>query len=325
MTSSRRVTQVATLLCLALATAPAAAQRRSASDIETARELYNAGRSLKEQGDLRGALEKLKAAHALGRTPITGLELAQTYAALGQPVEARETCLGVARLPVTAEETSRSADARAQAAKLAEDVKPKIGTLRVKLEGLPPGTQPTLTIDGVAVPAEAIDQPRQANPGAHTIVARVRGGPEARATAELREGESRDVSLTVVVPAEPEPFERSGPTTQPRERRMSPLVVPGFVALGVGVGVGSVTGILALSTKSDLTARCPDGRCGPEDHATLDRGRAMGTVSTIAFVVGAAGGAIAVWGLTHPVTVTTRTSTVTPYVGPGSVGVHGTF
>src|SRR3954462_3241663 len=83
---------------LMMASASPAFAQRSAADIETARQLYNQGVDMRDKGDLRGALEKLKAAHALGNTPITGVELCKTHAALAQPVEAREVCLGVGRI-----------------------------------------------------------------------------------------------------------------------------------------------------------------------------------------------------------------------------------
>jgi hypothetical protein len=327
MTSSERGVAVAAMLAALLFAAPARAQTRSAADIETARELYNSGRALKEQGDLAGALEKLRAAHALGRTPITGIELARTYAALGQPVEAREVCLGIARMPVAPEETSRSAEARAEAAKLAEEVKPKIATLRIRIDGVPAARKPTLVIDGVTVPSEALGQPRQANPGPHTIVARVEDGPESKTSVELKEGELRDVQLTVTAPRLPAkpPGEQPTQPAPTQERHMSPLVIPGFATAIAGIGVGTVTGIVALSTKSDLTSKCPDNHCGPADHDTLDRGLAMGTASTIGFIVGGVGALVGVWGLTHPVLVTKTTAGARPFVGAGTVGIHGTF
>ena len=100
----------------------------SAQDIASARQLYNDGEALRDKGDLKGALEKFKAAHALGDTPITGLELCKTHRALHQPVEAREACLSVGRIGPIKEEAQRSKDARTESAKIARDEeKPKIG------------------------------------------------------------------------------------------------------------------------------------------------------------------------------------------------------
>lgn len=112
-TSSSRAL-VSTVLALALAAgAPGAcpcayAQARSAADIAQARELFNDGIDRREKGDVAGAIEKLRAAHALAATPITGMELGRTYLAMGRLVEAREVFLGVGRLAVAPQETAKS-------------------------------------------------------------------------------------------------------------------------------------------------------------------------------------------------------------------------
>ena len=129
---SRRRAVLALALSLALTPASAALaqpQEPGAPAMATARTLYKEGKELRDKGDLKGALQKFQAAHALGQTPVTGIELARTYAAVGRFVEAREVCLWIGRTPVAGDETSKSADARADAAKLAEDMKPRIGSL----------------------------------------------------------------------------------------------------------------------------------------------------------------------------------------------------
>ena len=148
---------------VALAATPALAQR-SAADIESARQAYNEGIALRDKGDMKGALEKFRAAHALGNTPITGIELCKAHAAQGQPVEAREVCLGVGRIPPLAGETSRSQEARSEAARVAEDVKPRIANIKIVVTGAPPGREPSVTVDGAAIPVAALGQPRSVNP-----------------------------------------------------------------------------------------------------------------------------------------------------------------
>src|SRR4051812_9895793 len=113
MTSSDARARVAAagliLACaLTLATRTAYADGPTAADLESARALVKEGRALRASGDVRGALEKFKAGHALGQTPITALELARTYEMVGALVEAREVCLSVARMPVERDETERS-------------------------------------------------------------------------------------------------------------------------------------------------------------------------------------------------------------------------
>lgn len=324
--------------------APAFAQR-SAADIETARQLYNQGVELRDRGDLRGALEKLKAAHALGNTPITGVELCKTHASLAQPVEAREVCLGVGRIPPLAGETPRSQEARNEAARIAEDMRPKIAVVRLHITGVPQGRDPIVTVDGAPVPLAALGEARAVNPGRHDVSARVGKGPETRSQVDVAPGESKDISLPVtpgpeeVAPVPVGPV-REGEQPPPRERGNA-LATVGWVIGGVGVGIGAITGIVALSDKSDLDKKCTDKICGTEDHDALDSAKKWGNVSTAFFIIGGAGLMLGLIGtLTAPRVVSgqaqpavrkaalrtpTARPTITPDFGPGGVSIHGSF
>jgi hypothetical protein len=336
------------LVCTSFA-APSFAQR-SATDIETARQLYNQGVELRDRGDMKGALEKLRAAHALGNTPITGVELCKTHAALAQPVEAREACLGVGRIPPLAGETPRSQEARNEAARIAEDMRPKISIVRLHITGVPQGREPIVTVDGAAVPLAALNEARAVNPGRHDVSARVGSGPETRSQVDLAPGETKDIALPVSAPPQEETpvaapgYPPAGERPPPRERSNG-LATAGFVIGGVGLGVGAITGIVALSDKSDLQDKCTNKICGVSDHDALDAAKRWGNVSTTFFIVGGVGlvvGLIAT--LSAPKSSSSdradrslapvaplrarpvaRTITVTPDVGPGGVGIHGAF
>ncbi|NOU26935.1 MAG: hypothetical protein HOO96_03420 [Polyangiaceae bacterium] len=327
------------LLCVALlGAAPVASAQTpgpSSADMESARALIKQARALRDAGDLPGAAEKFKAAHALGRTPVTGIELAKAYAAIKKYVEARDVALQVTVIPVTADETSRSTDARTEATKLAADLKPKLAALRVEIELTPKGRSgavPSVTIDGQAVPAEALSEARTVNPGKHDVVARVGDGPEARGTATLDEGASGSVKLLVTVP---EAKVAGGsivtppPTPPPAPGHMSPLVPIGLALAAGGAAVGTIAGISALSQKSSLDDSCTNGKsgCAPGYQDKLDGARTAGTVATIGFIAGGAGLALAVVGLFVGGKAEAKTSTarVIPYLGPASVGFHGTF
>lgn len=311
---------------------PAAAQR-TAQDIETARQLYNQGIELRDKGDSKGALDKFRAAHALGNTPVTGIELCKLYAALRQPVEAREICLGVARIPPLPQETSRSQEARTEAAKVAEAEKPKIGALRLKVRGIPEGREALVLVDGAAVPAAALGEPRAVNPGTHIVSAKVGTGPETKATVETREGETKDLELTVQAPVEESPV--AGPATpapeSPKEKgRKSALPTVSFVVAGVAGAVGVLAGLTAMSIESDLEGQCVNKACGRELHEDLDLGKTWGNVSTVAFVIG--GVALAA-GVVTSLTSSSkqgaaappRAARATPTIRFGGAGVHGTF
>jgi hypothetical protein len=317
---------------LTTAVGPARAQR-TAADLESARQLYNQGIALRDAGDVRGALEKFRAAHALGNTPVTGVELCKTHAAIGQPVEAREVCLGVARIPPNAQETQRSQDARAEAARIAEDMKARIGSIRLKIFGVPQGRDPIVTVDGVLVPPPALGEARAVNPGNHVVTARVGNGAETRAALETREGEHRDLDLTVYPgqdpgPGAPPPMPLR-PDERPRDEKKggSGAAIAAFIVAGVA-GVVGIGGALAASdAKSELDEKCPQKRCGREDHDTLDSGVTWGNVATGAFIVGGIALTVGLVSLASSGSRSSqpKTKPVTPSIGIGGAGVYGSF
>lgn len=344
MTSSRRrrLSLPTLVLVLGLGVPGAAHAQRTAQDIASARQLYNDGIELRDKGDMKGALEKFKAAHALGNTPLTGIELCRAHAAVGQPVEAREVCLGVGRIAPLAEESQRSKDARSDAARLAEAEKSKIGAIRIKISGVPAGWEPTVVVDGATVPAAALNEPRAVNPGVHSVSAKVGNGPETRATLETREGEMKDLELGVQPPPEgdkPEPVTPPGtPAPPPPPAKKNTFATVSFAIAGVSAVVGTITGLAAMSSESDLDKECRNKVCGRDQWDALSSARTLGNVSTVFFVVaGVAGitglvstiasGSSKSGGLPPRTAKTAPASKieVTPVIGLGGAGLNGTF
>lgn len=199
---------------------------------------------------------------------------------------------------------------------------------------------------GVALPVE---------PGPHTIIVRV-GRAESRFPVNAVEG--KNVELAAAAPADaardaaPEtasaaPVDKTRPRpdgarSQPAKPTPDRLAAPsadgnprtlGWVLVGaggVGIAVGGVAGVIALSD-----ARSVKSACGP-DYATCDSasvdaastGKTMATVSTIAFV---AGGVVAAAGLYLVLTSPSRawTAASAPVaavgVGPGGAALRGSF
>ncbi len=313
-----------------LAPASASAQQPSAADLESARELYKEAKALRDKGDLRGALEKFKQAHAYGQTPVTALELGKTHMQLGELVEAREVFLSVARMKVQSDETEKSAAARQESADLAEQVRTKIPTLNVKITGVPADAQPQLTIDGAPIPVVSLSAVRKANPGAHVVVAKL-GGKEQKQDVSLAEGETKEISVALDAAsatssgttAPPPP--RGGDTTTGRQ--ISPIVWIGAGVAVVGLGVGTVTGILALGKSSTVKKECSGTTCPKSAQSDVDSGRTDATISTIGFVAGGVGVAVAAVGwfvLSKPASGSSH-PTVTPAFGANWLGASGTF
>ncbi|MCU0694415.1 MAG: hypothetical protein MUF54_23765, partial [Polyangiaceae bacterium] len=288
MTSGERRFRVfgsALLQAAVLTFAHGATAQRSAPDFETARTLYVEGKRLQELGDVPGALEKFRAAHALAGTPVTGIYLARAQEQLGRLIEARETCLGVARMSVQPAETQRSAKAREEAAALALSLEPRIAWLRVQVKGQCGSVTARVQVDGQELPATAVGLERRLNPGEHVVVVRAEGCREVRESLRLAEAERRTVTLTLEAPpavvASPPTATAPrrnlvAPAAQPATGGMSPLTVTAFIVASSGAVVGSVVGVLAMSKAADVQSVCPEQRCPPEAHNDLDAGRTFG-------------------------------------------------
>jgi hypothetical protein len=118
-------------LLAALAACPSARAEPTPADIESARALYVKGLELRDGNDLAGSLERFRAAHALAPTPITALELGRAQMLANQLLDARETLLTVERLPVRADESQKAAQARVEAAKIADQLRARIPAVRI--------------------------------------------------------------------------------------------------------------------------------------------------------------------------------------------------
>ena len=332
--TSRRCLAWTFALCFAvLPPVRAAAQPHapSAQDLETARTLYKEGKELRGRGDLPAALEKLQAAHALGNTPVTGIELARTQVLLGQLVEAREVCLSVARIPVAPDETSKSAEARAEAVTLAEQLRSRIGTLRAHVAGLGSGEPGHLSIDGASVPDAAFGEPQKVNPGEHVVVVRAGEGAaarEGRGEATVDEGQAAEIEITLPppsLPPKPPPPARPPPAGSGTS---TTLVRVGFATAISGGAVGLLAGLAAFTKKNQLPDECNVHLCDSLNGTPdLNEARTWANVSTVAFAVGGAGLVVAIVGLVtqRPATGASDAWLLSPWLGVGAAGVHGRF
>jgi hypothetical protein len=310
--------------------APAPNAQPSAADLESARELFKEGREARQNGDLKRALDRFKAAHAYGQTPVTALELGRTHIQLGELVEGREVLLSVARMKVQSDETEKSTAARTEAADLAEEVKKRIPSVSVKLTGVASDSAASLTVDGFAVPIVALNGVRKANPGKHVVVARA-GTHEETRSVDLEEGKTQDITIDLAGAGATVGAGGPGPAPEPSSGKNINLVT--WIGAGagvVGIGVGAVAGIVALGKSSNVKKACTDIHCPPSAKADVDAGRTAATISTIGFVVGGAGAITAAVGyflLSKPKPAAAAGShwSVTPFVGTNSVGLDGSF
>lgn len=352
MTSGERRLARGLLGALILGTCLGAGEAYAASpaDVATARELYQQGSSALDAGNATAAVEKLSQAWALVQTPVIGASLALAQQRLGHLVEAREAALAVQRLPVAADETGRSKQARADADSIAAQVAPRIPHVQLSVQGVGEHHTATVKLDGAIVPDAALAVARQANPGDHKATLDTDDGRHAEAAVTLAEGDAKEVSLVVPPPTVPvtpaaqapapaaatapeaSPSQSAAPATSPSTSHISPLVWVGVVTGGVGLITGGITGALAVNEASIVSSHCKgtgtDGKgvCQPPYTGDLDRGNTYATVSTIGFVGVGVGAALAVtgWFFFSGKGDAPTQGRLVPFVGPVS-GVAGSF
>jgi hypothetical protein len=284
--------------------------------ISKATALYDAGVDLRDNGDLKGAVAKLKEAFALVPSPVIGLALAVTHDRMRELIEAREVLRKVAALPVLAAEGPASAQARKGATELAGKLDARIPKVRVAVTGATGGDAAVVQLDGATAVAGA---EVAVNPGKHTVVASHPGQADVRRDVDVVEGATADVALAfAAAPAAPV-------SEKPQAAPSRGVLWAGLAITGAGVVVGAATGAVALSKASEVKSHCPMTHC-PAEASAIDTSKLMGNVSTAGFVVAGAGAIVTiVGGVIAARKPAAKDAQVTPWVGLGTAGLAGRY
>jgi hypothetical protein len=177
------------LLLAALLGSPAAiAQQVDQASKSAAREIGKEGLELYKAGRYSEAEAKLSRAYAVVKVPALGLWTARALEKTGKLVEAAELYHQVGLLQVSGGDREVQEAAQQAAATEREALLPRIPKLKVQVEGAPAG-ESQVTVDGVAISSALVGVKRPANPGKHSVVAKV-GEQVVTEEVELREGES---------------------------------------------------------------------------------------------------------------------------------------
>lgn len=325
-----------------LTVATPASAEPSLSDRETARSLMDDGDAKRDKGDVKAALKSYEAADAIMHVPTTGLEVARAQAQLGLLLEARETLGRVSRLAPKPGEPAPFTAARKTAEALSAELGARIPSVTVVVTSAERGQPTVVVFDGEIVPPAAASAPRKVNPGRHVVVARS-GSLEKKQDVDVAERDSKTVTIdlkplkvaTAPRPAEEPAASASSPSSLPK------ILVYGGFGLGiVGVGVGSVTGIMSISKVGDVKKDCTNNVCSPSRAGDIDSAKSLGTISTIAFIAGGVGVGAGIIGLVLQSKQSSGESTqpagtsaiakppsvhVQPDLGPTWLGMHGAF
>ncbi|WP_437786289.1 hypothetical protein [Sorangium sp. So ce1097] len=319
-------------MLLALTCAPAAFAQVSDADRATARSLAVEGQEALDRKDFAAALDRFGRADAIIHAPTLLLGVARAQVGLGRWIAAHESYSRILREGAPEGSPEPFFEAITAAQRELDALAPRIPQVLLSVRGPGPDAA-DVTIDGEPVPRAALGVRRPVDPGERTVRATAAGFGPAEVRLTLAEGarETVTLELTPVAPrpgASPSPIARA-PDAGPVASGGGARTALGIAALGlggVGLAAGAVGGVLAIGKHGDLSERCPGNRCDPSLQGEVDTYHAMGTLSTIGFVVGAVGvGAGAFLLLTAPRSPGRAGVWITPVIGLGSAGAKGSF
>jgi tetratricopeptide (TPR) repeat protein len=325
------------------------AQKRAA-----ARAIGEEGLTFYDQGRYVDALDRFDRADNLVQAPTLGLMAARSLEKLGRLVEASERYRHVAQMKVNANALEVFKQAQQAAAKEGDALEPRIPKVDVSVQGPGAAEVSTVLLDGRGVSPSLLGSARPisatvpADPGDHRFEAKASAG-EAFERVTLAEGDKARVVLTLsaspnknLLPsgqaAKPEVAASGGSgdeKSSPRpERRGDTQRTIGWVSIGVGaagLATGIIAGSVAAAKREDFSGMCDEQEriCPRSVEGDVGTYNTLRPVSTVGFVIGGVGLATGIVLLATLPRGGARYSSgkvqVTPWVGPASAGLRGTF
>lgn len=321
----------------------------SAADRTTARRLGMEGQIALKKSDFDLAADRFERANDLVPAPSFLVRLARARIGQGRLVEAYEIYRTIIREGVGPDKPDPFKRALAEAQQEVKGLEPRLAWVSVDVVGVRPD-QAQVSLNGSVIPSAALGAQRPMDPGLLHVEAKADGYRSAEAEMQLSEGQHVPVielhmvalpkapSVAVEV-AETQPVMSADGGGEAGFMSQSTL---GYVALGlggIGLGVGGVTGLIAMNRRSELDdvakgCRPTSAGCEIYDPDNSEHVRAVkahddlktfANAATIGFI---AGGALAATGLLLLITApdeSASSASIYPYVGLGSIGAVGTF
>lgn len=180
----------------ATATVPPAPTELTDSDRSAARDLYNTGVTLQQQGKPVDALDKFQRSVAVLRAPTTQLHIAQCKVALTHLVEGAEDYRAIMNTPLPGNSPPAFLDAQKMSGQELAALEPRIPHAKIVVTpDKTPGLQ--VAIDGQPVNAALVGVPRPIDPGPHKLVATAPGYLPMELSFDIREKEAKDVAIAL--------------------------------------------------------------------------------------------------------------------------------
>lgn len=317
----------------------------------TARAIGEEGLTLYDQGKYVDALDRFERADDLIKAPTLGLMAARSLDKLGRLVEASDRYQQVASMKVEANASEAFKQAQSAATKEREALVPRIPNVDVSVAGPGANEVETVILDGRRVSPSLLGSARPisgrvpVDPGDHRVEAKSSGG-EAYERFSISEGGTERVVLTLgpspnklLAPPGKKGEEKGAPgdasSQAPPERKGKTQETLGWVSIGVGaagVVLGAITGGVAAGIRGDFTdPPCDDTTrtCPATLQDDIDTYNALRPVSSVGFIVGgiglAAGTVLLVTLPRGGARYSTSGVKMSPFIGPMSAGIRGTF
>jgi hypothetical protein len=356
--ASRTITWVLTAV---LMSSPLTAFAQSDEQRAAARDLATAGVEAFKEGKYEQALDNFSRAESLYHALPHLLFIARAQAKLGRYVKAREAYLKVVKevLPANAPQAAR--DAQSNASSEVTNIEPKIGRVTINVAGKEQAKDLVVSVDGTPIASVLVGVPTPIDPGDHVIEG-VATGLRGKAYVTVQQGQRQEVALKLeadasAVPpvaatapvatsaaepappaappsAEPAPPPSSPPADTGTSKSMNGLRIGSYIAFGVGaVGLagGTVFMLQSAGKRSDADELCtePGGKCG---FSVRDKVEALDSDADSAQTLGIVGFAVGAVGVGAGITLfvlssskSDKQASVSPWIGPNSAGVRGTF
>lgn len=265
-------------------------------------ELAYQGRAQFEAGHFREALTLFQEAASKAEAPTLDLYIARCHKALGEWISALSYYERSVRSPKAPENVAWTSAQKSAELEL-EELRAKIPRLTLRAPHIRGKTSPIVTVDDreVVWPLRS----RELDPGKHVIVSRYLGQEDAREVLAVA-GEELTIELPFadpsVVPESPRTPPEKEVHVEDARRSLSPWFWGSTSLAGVGLAAGSITGIFALTTASEVRAFCEEALYGcpnntpstPEMQDKSQLSRTLGDVSTVSFIAAGAFAATAI-------------------------------
>ena len=307
-----------------------------ADDRSDALEELKAGYALKQAGHCQEAIPHFARSFELDATPKALLNRSDCEAHLGDLTSARSHARDGLTLAINRGDNELGRVATEQLAAIEKRL-PRITI--APAPGAPSDCY--VTLDGKAVDRPSLGMERGINPGPHDVAVQAPGRSVRTFHVTIAEGEAEEVAIQpgpAVDTAAPGVTAHSEPArsmltlsdaSTPSSRASTwstPRVLAASVA-GLGVAslaVGIVAGIAATTKHATLASECPGGKCAPIEQSELDAFHSLQTVSTVGYVIGAAGigGGVFLWFAAPP---SSSTGSRSGRLKPPSFGIGGEF